>query len=172
MLERYLRRYPREVDRLRPIVWALELGRDVTSRREFRGGHVTCGAVVLDDRNRLLTVRHVTLGRWLLPGGHVETWDESLELAALRELEEETGIPRQHAAQLVANDSCPIEIGLHAIPASSSKSEPAHWHADFRFAFKVVEPTVRLQTDEVAEHAWRAPGRALTKKLALRNAEV
>ncbi|MGQ0777182.1 MAG: hypothetical protein ACT4NY_22665 [Pseudonocardiales bacterium] len=58
-----------------PLSRALERGTDLASRNEFDGGHVTCGAVVIDDTRRLLLIRHKALGRWLL-----------------RELEEETGI--------------------------------------------------------------------------------
>lgn len=52
---------------------ALDSGSDVTSRHEMRGGHVTCGAAVVDDLGRLLLIRHRALGRWLLPGGRPRT---------------------------------------------------------------------------------------------------
>ena len=52
------------------------------------------GAVVRDDQDRLLLVRRGRepgLGRWSLPGGRVEP-GESPEQAAVREVEEETGL--------------------------------------------------------------------------------
>jgi ADP-ribose pyrophosphatase YjhB (NUDIX family) len=70
---------------------ALGRGTDLASRKEFDDGHVTCGAVMIDNTRRLLLIQHKALGRWL-PGGHLEPEDNSLNLAALRELEEETGI--------------------------------------------------------------------------------
>jgi ADP-ribose pyrophosphatase YjhB (NUDIX family) len=52
------------------------------------------GAVVRDDRDRLLLVRRGQdpgLGRWSLPGGKVEP-GESARDALVREVEEETGL--------------------------------------------------------------------------------
>lgn len=52
------------------------------------------GAVVRDDQDRLLLVRRGRepgLGRWSLPGGRVQP-GESPEQAAVREVEEETGL--------------------------------------------------------------------------------
>ena len=50
--------------------------------------------LVINDANQLLLVKRSVepaKGEWCLPGGFIET-DESIEEAALRELEEETGI--------------------------------------------------------------------------------
>lgn len=47
------------------------------------------GGVVEDEHNRLLMIR--LRGRWDLPKGHVESHENSRE-AALREVEEETGV--------------------------------------------------------------------------------
>jgi hypothetical protein len=75
---RYLARHPDEADHLQPLTDALAAGTDLTSRKKFKGGHVTCGAVVIDDTRRLLLIRHIALGRWLLPGGHLEPEDGTL----------------------------------------------------------------------------------------------
>jgi 8-oxo-dGTP pyrophosphatase MutT (NUDIX family) len=168
-VDRYLERHPDERRHLGPLLHALQVGADVTSRREFNGGHVTCGAVVIGDDGRLLLVRHKTLDAWLLPGGHVEPGDGELIYAALRELEEETGISWHGTVSPPGQDVLPIDIDLHHIPANPAKGEPAHWHADFRYAFWVKEPVVRLQPDEVDGYAWRprtdAPTPKLTQKI-------
>jgi 8-oxo-dGTP pyrophosphatase MutT (NUDIX family) len=167
-LDRYLDRFPGEAEALQPLRRALDTGADITARTEFANGHVTCGAVVLDDTDRLLLIQHRMLGRWLLPGGHLEAHDAGLLQAALRELAEETGIPR-HGALPVHDDNqqaTPIDIDIHPIPANPDKGEPAHWHADFRYAFRVRASQVRLQAEEVDGYAWRPPTEAPTARLA------
>jgi 8-oxo-dGTP pyrophosphatase MutT (NUDIX family)/ribosomal protein S18 acetylase RimI-like enzyme len=55
--------------------------------------HVTASAIVIsDDRRRVLLHLHKRLGKWLQPGGHIDG-DELPWLGALREAEEETGLP-------------------------------------------------------------------------------
>ncbi|GII90521.1 NUDIX hydrolase [Sinosporangium siamense] len=151
---RYLKRYPGEAGHLRPLTDALASGKELTSRKQFDGGHVTCGAVVIDDTGKLLLIQHKTLGKWLLPGGHLEPQDVGLLHASLRELEEETGISWHGAVSPPGQDHTPVDIDIHTIPASPSKGEPEHWHADFRWAFRVKEPKVVLQVEEVDGYAW------------------
>jgi 8-oxo-dGTP diphosphatase len=56
---------------------------------------VACaGAIVRDDRGRLLMIKRGTapgMGQWSVPGGRVEP-GESAAAAAVREVEEETGL--------------------------------------------------------------------------------
>ena len=51
------------------------------------------GALVHDERNRVLLVRHPdTPGSWVRPGGGYEAGDDSLVATAVREVEEETAV--------------------------------------------------------------------------------
>jgi 8-oxo-dGTP pyrophosphatase MutT (NUDIX family) len=161
---RYLDLHPAERPGLAALSAALGTGSDLSSRQTLPG-HVTCGTAVLDDAGRVLMIRHKALGKWLLPGGHLEVGDPSLLAGALRELAEETGIGWQQAISPLPMGGVPIDIDLHAIPASPGKDEPAHWHADFRYACRVTSPAVRLQVDEVSDYAWRAPSDLPTPRL-------
>uniref|UniRef100_UPI003F498062 hypothetical protein n=1 Tax=Nonomuraea sp. CA-252377 TaxID=3240003 RepID=UPI003F498062 len=84
----------------------------------------------------------------------------------MRELGEETGLPWQSAVSPVALDAVAVDIDVHAIPAQPAKGEPAHWHADFRFAYWVREPAITLQVEEVTAFAWRPPADLPTPRLA------
>lgn len=170
VLSRYLDRYPDEVRDMALLFHALNEAHDVTSRKEFRIGHVTAGAAVVDPAGRVLMIRHKALGKWLLPGGHVEPEDANLLGASLRELEEEAGIPWQHAVSPPAQDVAPIDIDIHTIPANPAKGEPEHVHFDFRYAHWVEDTDVQLQLEEVTDFEWRPvsdiPSGQLATKLA------
>ncbi|MGH8896845.1 MAG: NUDIX hydrolase [Egibacteraceae bacterium] len=148
---RYFDRHPQEAGRLALLVEAAG-DRLALSSRKTTPGHVTCGALLIDDRSRVLHIYHRALGRWLLPGGHMEPSDPSLPAVALRELTEETGIP---ACDVAAIDELPLDIDVHSIPANAAKGEPAHWHADFRYVFRLQSGGgVWLQIEEVTDYEW------------------
>ncbi|WP_037911766.1 NUDIX hydrolase [Actinacidiphila yeochonensis] len=150
----YLARNPDERTRIRPLLDALAAKANPTSRTTF-AGHVTCGAVVLARDGRVLHVHHRVLDRYLLPGGHIEESDTSLVGTALRELHEETGLPATAVEPLPYLAGVPLDIDVHAIPANADKSEPAHQHFDFRFAFVApAEHKVRVQEAEVTGYRW------------------
>jgi hypothetical protein len=66
----------------------------------------------------------------------------------------------------------PLDIDIHAIPVNTAKSEPGHWHADFRYAFWVNAPQVDIQLAEVDGYAWRPRSDAPTPKLAAKIANL
>jgi 8-oxo-dGTP pyrophosphatase MutT (NUDIX family) len=117
------------------------------SRSEFDPGHFTASGFVLSpDRGSLLLILHAKLGRWLQPGGHIESGDVSVEAAARREIEEETGVTAITRLGIKVS-----RIDSHQIPPSGS--EPQHIHIDLAIGF--IAETDRLgPIDEVMDARW------------------
>lgn len=120
------------------------------SRHQFTPGHITAtGLVLAPDRERLLLVHHRRLGRWLIPGGHVDAEDSAIWDTARREVIEETG------AQLAA-DIRPRLVGIdvHGIPGK--RGEPYHLHHDLIFQFQAVAEELQV-SEESRAVLWCAP---------------
>ncbi len=116
-------------------------------RSEFHPGHFTAsGFVVSPDGSALLVVHHARLGRWLQPGGHIEAVDDSVEIAARREVAEETGV-----VDLVRLGHTLVRIDAHPIP--DRNDEPAHIHFDLAMAFRARSWDIG-PIDEVLDARW------------------
>jgi 8-oxo-dGTP pyrophosphatase MutT (NUDIX family) len=118
------------------------------SRATYTPGHVTCTGLVLSpDQSKILLVHHRRLDRWLLPGGHCESDDLTIEDVAKREVIEETG------ADLIRETAPLVGIDVHPIPGNHR--EPLHLHHDLILAFQ----SESLETECSAESravAWCA----------------
>ncbi|QWQ40022.1 NUDIX domain-containing protein [Streptomyces sp. YPW6] len=170
-VDAYLARHPHEREQLGVFLNALDrTGEDIASR-SIVTGHVTCGAIVVDQLGRVLHVRHLSGGKVLVPGGHAETTDDSLTVAALRQLHEETGIPPQALTPWPGYETVPLDIDIHDIDPHTGEGEPGHQQIGLRFLFRLhaaeEEPVVPQK--EISGIEWRTvdrvPSPALREKL-------
>jgi 8-oxo-dGTP pyrophosphatase MutT (NUDIX family) len=158
IFQQYLAAYPEEAERQSRFGRFIRRVKDNWWNRKQMAGHVTASGIVIDRaRGRMLVVHHVALDRWLQPGGHVDDADDSLRAAAMREVEEETGISAG-SLKLVsrgANIDVPLDIDSHDIGPRPEKGEGAHVHHDFRYQFDYVgDGAVKLKNDEVHAFDW------------------
>ncbi|MFK0103210.1 NUDIX domain-containing protein [Streptomyces sp. NPDC091040] len=155
--EAYLARHPHERESLAGLLSLLDGPGDPADRATLPA-HVTCSAVVVDRRCRVLHIRHrASDGLVLTPGGHTEPGDRSLLVAALRELSEETGIAPGAVSLTRQFLGSPVDIDVHDIDARPAKGERAHRHYDFRYVFYLADeepPALTLQDEEVAGAQW------------------
>ncbi len=136
-----------EAEHLRDMHELAAKAGDVFTRSHFEPGHFTASAFVISpEGDALLLVKHPKLGRWLQPGGHVESVDADLYAAALREALEETGL-----ATLTPVSHDVFDVDVHVIPAR--KDEPAHRHFDVRFLFRAPTRELRLE-DGITGAQW------------------
>jgi len=111
--------------------------------RENPEGHITASALVArPDGSAFLLLHHRRLGRWLQPGGHVESTDASAYDAALREAREETGI----AAFEAPFGRAIFDVDVHGIP--ERRGEPAHFHFDVRYLFTTAGEIDRAAAED------------------------
>ena len=117
-------------------------------QRETLEGQVTASAWLINPaRNRVLLIHHRKLDRWLQPGGHVDATDDSLLEAALREVQEETGLSGQPVSEAL------FDVDVHPIP--ERKGVPAHRHFDLRFLIEVDDTdTLTEDRTEVKDVQW------------------
>lgn len=124
--------------------------------RFLQKGHITGSAWLIDSKEEnVLLTHHKKLKKWFQLGGHSDGNPNTLEVA-LSEAKEESGIKN---IQIISKEI--FDIDIHLIP--EGKTEPAHYHYDVRFAFKVVGNEEFILSEESLALAW-IPISNLSKK--------
>lgn len=135
--------------------WQMAQGHRL-DRRETLPGHITTSALVLSpDHAKILVIDHITIGRWLQPGGHYEP-SAFFHLSAQREAEEETGVTDLKLHPWHRDEDLPFVIDSHDVPGKPARNEPPHIHHDLQYLF-LADPTRPLtaQLEEVHAAQWQ-----------------
>lgn len=130
---------------------------ELCNRKNFTGHITASGTVIHLPSRRILLLHHKSLDKWLMPGGHMDAEDESPVAAALREVEEETGLSAEILIPMNVIEGVQYCIGIdsHPIPANEKKEEAAHYHHDFRFVFGYNgDPQIRIDRSESLNYKW------------------
>lgn len=103
--------------------------------------HFTTSIFIINnfDRNfKILLIHHKKFDRWMVPGGHIEPFENQIE-ATIREAREETGLEIKLFSFLheknEVNDSewlLPPEYFFQQLIPATAKVE-AHYHLDFAY---------------------------------------
>jgi 8-oxo-dGTP pyrophosphatase MutT (NUDIX family) len=116
--------------------------------RTHRVGHFTGSAwLVSADGRRVLLTHHRKLDRWLQLGGHADG-DQDLAAVALREAQEESGLPQ------LCLEAGIFDLDRHLIPARGN--EPTHWHYDVRYVVRALGSEAFVCNEESLALAWRS----------------
>jgi 8-oxo-dGTP pyrophosphatase MutT (NUDIX family) len=122
------------------------------SRHQFTPGHITATGLVLHpESDAIAMVFHGRLERWLLPGGHCESTDNSVSAAAAREVYEETGLKVEGGIAIGAD--------VHGIPPKVKNGqiiEPYHQHHDLLFGFRATTTHLTV-SEESHDIRWVPP---------------
>ncbi len=152
-VEDYLNIFSNEKVRLSQLKKQLSENSDLSDRKNY-AGHITGGALIINDNNRVLLINHKILDRWLPPGGHYDL-PEKIYDTGKREAEEETGVKGLilHSWHIQHN-MIPFDIDTHYIPENKNKNELEHFHFDFRYIFRCHNQNLNILKSEILGARW------------------
>lgn len=151
---RYLSDVAQKDEHLSVLRWQLSEGHHLEDRNTYPG-HLTTSAVVLSpDHAQVLLIDHVTIGRWLQPGGHYELSDTFWQ-SAEREAVEETAVTGLVLHPWHMGEDHPFVIDSHDVPGKAARGEKPHVHHDLQYLF-IADPAMPLvhQAEEVHAARW------------------
>lgn len=155
LIERYRSDVALPTERLSLLRWQIAQGHALEDRATLPG-HVTTSAIIVSpDHGQVLLIDHITIGRWLQPGGHYEPADH-FHVSAAREAVEETGVGGLRLHPWHRGGDVPFVIDSHDVPGKPARNELDHVHHDLQYLFH-ADPSLPLvaQQDEVHSAAWK-----------------
>ena len=122
--------------------------------------------IVTNSRpKKILLLHHKKLGKWLQPGGHIESHENPVD-AAIREVLEETGIDinfLREGIEIVDEEGAflpnPIFVMEQKIPKHANTAE--HYHLDINYLVTVDEQELISNNNETHSIGWFTKGDAL-----------
>jgi len=114
--------------------------------------HATGSAVIVHPASRRVLLRwHARMHAWLQVGGHADPGETSPFEVARREAREETGL-----GDLVPwpDPGRPEVVQIVIVPVPAGRGEPAHEHADVRFALATARPDAATPESAGARLRW------------------
>ena len=112
--------------------------------RACAGAHLTASSLICAVAERkVLLILHNRIGRWLQTGGHIESTDTTLEAAAVREAQEESGLAD------FALESSPLLLSKHEV--SCGEVRPTY-HLDVQYlvqANQMLSPRIGNESLDV-----------------------
>ncbi|MDQ3093977.1 MAG: NUDIX domain-containing protein [bacterium] len=120
----------------------------------------TTSAFILHPKEpKLLLLKHIKIGKWLQPGGHIEL-DENPHQALNHEIEEETGLTPadwmfvdqpDHPRTSGNNITLPLPFYFNEHPMGNL---PEHHHIDLTYLLKAKTDKLTDKPDGASEIAW------------------
>jgi len=152
---RYLGEVATPHEHLSLLRWQMDQGHRLDQRTTYPGHLTTSAVIVSPDHRQTLLIDHITIGRWLQPGGHYEP-SGFFHLSARREAEEETAVAGLMLHPWHSGGDLPFVIDSHDVPGKPSRNEPPHVHHDLQYLF-VADPATPLvpQLEEVHAARWQ-----------------
>lgn len=145
-LREYARRWPQQAATVALFADLLGDAADPFVRERL-AGHFTASCWLVDAAGtRTLLTHHRKLGLWLQLGGHADG-ERDLRIAALKEAEEESGLPGLSVEPGI------FDLDRHWIP--EHEGVPAHWHYDVRYVVRAGDDEAYVVSDESHDLAWR-----------------
>ncbi|WP_052726560.1 NUDIX hydrolase [Devosia epidermidihirudinis] len=154
IVSRYLSEDATSREMLSLLRWQIGEGHALDQRTTLPGHLTTSAFIVAPDHSQILLIDHITIGRWLQPGGHYEPAEHFYQSAA-REAVEETGVTGLTLHPWHLGQDRPFVIDSHDVPGKPSRNEPPHIHHDLQYLF-VADPSAPLvhQAEEVHAAKW------------------